>query len=61
MQIGVPREIVNGEQRVATTPEAAQQLQKLGFSVAIQAGAGATANLSDKDYSDAGVEVINAP
>lgn len=58
MQIGVPREIVNGEQRVATTPEAAQQLQKLGFSVAIQAGAGASAKLSDQDYIDAGVEVI---
>ena len=60
MHIGVPREIVNGEQRVATTPEAAQQLQKLGFSVAIEAGAGATANLSDKDYSDAGVEIIDS-
>lgn len=58
MQIGVPREIVNGEQRVATTPEAAQQLQKLGFSVAIQAGAGTSAKLSDQDYIDAGVEVI---
>jgi NAD(P) transhydrogenase subunit alpha len=60
MHIGVPREIVNGEQRVATTPEAAQQLQKLGFSVAIEAGAGATANLSDKDYSDVGVEIIDS-
>jgi NAD(P) transhydrogenase subunit alpha len=60
MQIGVPREIVDGEHRVATTPEAAQQLQKLGFSVAVESGAGEAAKLSDDDYSNAGVEVINS-
>jgi NAD(P) transhydrogenase subunit alpha len=60
MQIGVPKEIVDGEHRVATTPEAAKELQKLGFSVAIQAGAGEAANLSDADYTEAGVEVIKS-
>ncbi len=60
MRIGVPREVFDGEQRVATTPEAAQQLQKLGFSVAIESGAGNTAKLSDSDYADAGVEIIES-
>ena len=31
MRIGVPRELYSGEKRVATTPEVAGQLQKLGF------------------------------
>ena len=34
MKIGVPREIYAGEKRVATTPEVAAQLMKLGFDVA---------------------------
>ena len=42
MKIGIPREIHEEERRVATTPEVAAQLQKLGFSVAIEAGAGAS-------------------
>ena len=35
MTIGVPREIHEGEMRVATTPDVAAQLLKLGFSVAV--------------------------
>ena len=35
MRIGVPKEVHVGEQRVATTPEVAAQLKKLGFEVAI--------------------------
>lgn len=60
MHIGVPREISSGEQRVATTPEAAKHLQKLGFSVSIEAGAGLSANLRDEDYRDAGVTVVDS-
>ncbi|SVD56494.1 uncharacterized protein METZ01_LOCUS409348, partial [marine metagenome] len=33
MKIGVPKEIYHGEKRVATTPEVASQLKKLGFDV----------------------------
>ena len=59
MQIGIPTEIVAGEKRVATTPEVAGWLQKLGFTVAIEAGAGEKAKFSDQAYSDAGVEIIS--
>ncbi len=59
MQIGIPTEIYTDEKRVATTPEVAGWLQKLGYSVAIEAGAGEKANFSDQAYRDAGVEVIS--
>ena len=58
MKIGVPKEIYPGEKRVATTPDVAGQLQKLGYSVAIETGAGLTAAFTDEAYQDAGVEVM---
>ena len=39
MRIGVPREIHAGEQRVATTPDVAVELIKLGFTVAVESDA----------------------
>ncbi len=59
MKIGVPKEIHPGEKRVATTPEVAERLQKLGFSVAVESGAGAQANFLDDTYREAGVEIID--
>jgi len=59
MKIGAPREVHPDECRVAVTPETAEQLQKLGFSVAIEAGAGEKAHFSDDAYREAGVEVID--
>ena len=58
MQIGVPKEIHPGERRVATTPEAAETLQKLGFTVTIESGAGLQANFSDAAFREAGVEIM---
>ena len=53
MRIGVPREIYEGERRVATTPDVAAQLIKLGFDVAVEAGAGEYSSFSDDAYRDA--------
>ena len=58
MKIGVPREIHAGERRVATTPDVASQLIEMGFSVAVESGAGIEASFSDKAYLAAGCEVI---
>ncbi len=58
MKIGIPKEIHPGEKRVATTPEAAEQIIKLGFSVAIESGAGLAADISDEVYKEAGVEIV---
>ncbi len=60
MRIGVPREVHDGERRVATTPDVAAQLQKLGFSIAVEAGAGAAASYSDEAYREAGCDVQSA-
>jgi NAD(P) transhydrogenase subunit alpha len=57
MKIGVPREIYAGEKRVATTPEVAAQLIKLGFDVAVESGAGTAANYSDAAYEAAGCSI----
>jgi NAD(P) transhydrogenase, alpha subunit len=58
VKFGVPKEVFEGEARVALTPESARQLQKLGYDCAIQSGAGAAAGFSDAAYAEAGVEVI---
>ena len=60
MRIGVPREIYEGERRVATTPDVAAQLIKLVFDVAVEAGAGEHSSFSDDAYRDAGCEVIGS-
>ena len=51
LTIGVPREIFAGEKRVATVPEVVEKLAKLGFSVAVESGAGAAANFADEAYA----------
>ena len=60
MRIGVPKETHAGEARVATTPDVAAQLQKLGFEVAVESGAGAAASFSDDAYKEAGCNVTTA-
>ncbi len=57
MRIGVPKEVHKGEKRVATTPEAAELLKKLGFEISIEAGAGSAARFSDDAYRAVGVGV----
>ncbi|WP_380058398.1 Re/Si-specific NAD(P)(+) transhydrogenase subunit alpha [Falsihalocynthiibacter sp. SS001] len=58
MKIGAPKEIFEGESRVAMTPESALQLQKLGYECAIETGAGKAAGFDDAAYKEAGVEII---
>jgi NAD(P) transhydrogenase subunit alpha len=58
LKIGTPKEVFDGEARVAMTPDSALQLQKLGHECLIEAGAGTAAGFSDKDYKEAGVKVI---
>lgn len=58
MRIGVPKENHPGERRVATTPDVSQLIQKLGFEVAVESGAGAEAKFTDEAYREAGVTVV---
>src|SRR5438270_7296227 len=57
--IGVPRETAAGEKRVATVPEVVEKLVKLGFGVAVQAGAGDAANFADDTYRTAGADIVD--
>ncbi|MBP3194769.1 MAG: Re/Si-specific NAD(P)(+) transhydrogenase subunit alpha [Cardiobacteriaceae bacterium] len=59
MQIGIPKETINGEQRIAATPKTVKELQKLGFEVLVQSGAGMGSQISDGDYRDAGAKIVN--
>ena len=58
MRIGVPREIHAGEKRVATTPDVASHLIKMGFSVAVEENAGDAASYSNEAYAAAGCEIV---
>ncbi|MGI1661134.1 Re/Si-specific NAD(P)(+) transhydrogenase subunit alpha [Palleronia sp. KMU-117] len=58
MKIGAPKEVFEGEARVAMTPDSALQLQKLGYDCVIESGAGQAAGFSDEAYKAAGVEVV---
>ena len=60
MKIGALREIFASRSRVATTPDAAHHLQKLGHTCVIETGAGARAGFSDAAYTAAGVEVLTS-
>jgi NAD(P) transhydrogenase subunit alpha len=57
MQVGVPKEIIPGEKRVALVPEVIPQLLKLGHTVKVEAGAGERAGFTDKSYADAGASI----
>ncbi|MBV1922119.1 MAG: Re/Si-specific NAD(P)(+) transhydrogenase subunit alpha [Pseudomonadales bacterium] len=54
MKIGIPKEVHQGERRVAATPESVKKLQKLGFDIVVETGAGSAASFTDEAYQDAG-------
>jgi len=60
MRIGVPRETVAGERRVALAPESVGRLVKAGIEVAVERGAGVPANFPDEAYSKAGGSTCDA-
>ena len=59
MQIGVPREIVEGETRVALTPDVVPSLIRAGHAVMIERGAGERAGFQDEAYVSAAAQLID--
>lgn len=57
MRIAVPKETRPGERRVALVPESCKKLVQAGFTVAVEAGAGAAAYFHDDAYRQAGAVV----
>ena len=58
MQLGVPKELHPGENRVPMTPETAKKLVRLGATVHIEAGMGAGSGYADDEYTEAGAEIV---
>ncbi|WP_413738836.1 Re/Si-specific NAD(P)(+) transhydrogenase subunit alpha [Sodalis sp. RH21] len=59
MRIGVPKERLANEARVAATPKTVEQLLKLGFTVAIESGAGKLASFEDSAFLAAGASITD--
>jgi len=58
MKIFVPRETQQGETRAALLPENVRKLKALGFDVAVEAGLGRHLPVPDREYAEAGAEVL---
>lgn len=57
MKLGIPKETLAGERRVATTPDVAKKLVAKGFQVLLESGAGEAAHYTDEAYTEAGVRL----
>lgn len=59
MRVAVPKEVREGEKRVALVPDVISKLTKLGYEVAIESGAGLHSQASDDHYRSAGASVVS--
>ena len=58
MILGIPKEILENETRVAAIPATVKQYIAAGFDVKVQSGAGASSQISDNDFKEAGAEIL---
>jgi len=59
--IGILRERLTGELRVSFAPATVPKLRRMGFSILLETGAGASAGFSDEDYTrHGGVQVAES-
>lgn len=56
--VGIPKEILPGERRVAGTPETIAKMVKSGLSPLVESGAGLLSFIQDKDYEASGAKII---
>ncbi len=57
--IGVPREVMPGEKRVAAVPDTVEKMVASGARVLIESGAGAGAYIDDEKYIEKGAEIVS--
>lgn len=57
--VGVPKETVQNERRVALSPAGVEMLVKQGFQVQVEGGAGEESKFSDQQYKDAGASITD--
>ncbi len=61
MILGIPKEIMQGEARVAATPETVKKFINDGVQVLVEAGAGTGSHYYDEQYAEAGAELVSDP
>eukprot|EP01061_Rhynchopus_euleeides_P041913 TRINITY_DN73253_c0_g1_i1.p1 TRINITY_DN73253_c0_g1~~TRINITY_DN73253_c0_g1_i1.p1 ORF type:complete len:1101 (+),score=502.03 TRINITY_DN73253_c0_g1_i1:85-3387(+) len=61
LTVGVPKEVLQNERRVAVSPTSAQSLVKQGYQVQVQKGAGELADFPDSQYAAAGATIVDGP
>ncbi|MES2629415.1 MAG: alanine dehydrogenase [Bacteroidota bacterium] len=59
--IGIPKEVSFQENRVAIVPSAVEVLVTQGHRVVVESNAGRNCKFTDKDYSEAGAEIVYSP
>ena len=59
MQVGVPKEIKNHEQRVGMTPQSVSELTRRGHQVLIETNAGVGIGASDDDFRAVGAQIAD--
>jgi NAD(P) transhydrogenase subunit alpha len=59
LTIGVPKETIEGERRVALVPEAVKRYVAAGVSVLVETGAGEGSFIADASYADAGATIVD--
>lgn len=61
MIIGIPKEIMHGERRVAAIPETVAKWRAGGLKILVESGAGLGSFYSDEQYLAAGAELVDDP
>lgn len=59
MIIGIPKEIMERENRVAATPTTVKKYVQNGHQVMVEAGAGSASYFSDEEYQAAGARIVS--
>lgn len=60
LSVGVPREVKDGEHRVAATPDGVHELASHGVTVYVERGAGADSRVGDAEFADAGAQILDS-
>ena len=58
MILGIPKEILENETRVAAIPATVRQFIAAGFNVKVESGAGEKSQISNEDFKDSGAEIM---
>jgi NAD(P) transhydrogenase subunit alpha len=60
MKLAIPKERLDGETRVAASPETVKKLTALGLEVIVETGAGEQASIADQVYAEAGAAIAQS-